>query len=444
MNKKNNLSAREAALKSLIRLEKESRFSNLEADTVLEKYDFEPNEKGLYTKLLYGVIEKKITLDYIIELFSAKKISSLDTEVVQALRLGIYQLLFLTKIPQSAAVNESVNLVKKYKKSAAPFVNAILRRVTREKDTIKYPQRDINKYLSVKYSVSEHICGLFVRGYGKDETESMLSFLNEPPTMTLRTNTLKISRDELINRLCSRGIPAEKTRYSNSGIKLLENVPISELMELSEGLCYVQDEASQICAEVLGAQSGEKVIDTCACPGGKSFGIALNMNNNGTVLSFDLHKSKLSLVEKGAGNLGISIIKTAVKDGTVYDERLCESADRILCDLPCSGLGVIAKKPEIRYKDAESIKKLPELQLQILNNSAKYLKKGGVIVYSTCTLNRSENEEVVEKFLASNTDFERVDFEIGELKSKDGMLTLLPHKHGTDGFFIAKFRKKLK
>ena len=223
---------------------------------------------------------------------------------------------------------------------------------------------------------------------------------------------------------------------------LTSNTAVSDLTVLHDGLCFVQDEASQLCVKALGARPNDFVIDTCSCPGGKSFGIALEMGNAGRLISLDLHESKLSLVENGAKRLGIEILETEVHNGTKPNEELVGKADRVLCDVPCSGLGVIAKKPEIRYKNIADFARLPEIQLAILENCSRYVKKGGVLVYSTCTVLPEENEENVEKFLSAHPEFAPCDFKVGSVKSERGMLSLSPDKDGTDGFFVSKFIRK--
>jgi 16S rRNA (cytosine967-C5)-methyltransferase len=249
-------------------------------------------------------------------------------------------------------------------------------------------------------------------------------------------NTLKISRDELCERL-----GGERTRYSQTGVRV--SGKIASLYGFDEGLFFVQDEASQICTAALGAKSGDCVIDTCSCPGSKSFGAAIDMNNEGRVYSFDLHANKLSLVESSAKRLGIGIIETEERDGRKPREELLGKADRVLCDVPCSGFGVLGKKPELRYKDPAASAALPDIQLAILEASSNYVKNGGVLVYSTCTVLPEENEKNIERFLASHKEFELCGFEVGELRCPEGMITLLPDEHGTDGFFVAKMVRKV-
>jgi 16S rRNA (cytosine967-C5)-methyltransferase len=240
--------------------------------------------------------------------------------------------------------------------------------------------------------------------------------------------------------LKARGIQSKNTPYSPYGLKV--KAAVSDMEELTNGLCFVQDEASQLCAMVLGAKAGETVIDTCSCPGGKSFSLAMEMQNEGKLYSFDLHANKLSLVRSGAQRLGISIIETQCRNGSVYDEALLESADKMLLDLPCSGLGVMAKKPDLRFKNIADIENLPKVQYAILESSTRYLKKGGRMVVSTCTLAKAENEHLIKRFVSEHPEFSAVPFKVEGLEAPDGMLQLYPDEHGTDGFFVALLEKK--
>ena len=272
--------------------------------------------------------------------------------------------------------------------------------------------------------------------YSFDECCEILSAFGEKTPITLRVNNLKAMRDEILNELDG----ASLTKYSPDGI-IIENAAVSELDCLNDGRVTVQDEASQICVRALGALKGESVFDVCACPGSKSFGAAMTMENEGTILAFDIHENKLSLVTKGAERLGISIISTRAHDARKPIEELVGTADKIICDVPCSGFGVIGKKPEIRYKDPSESARLPEIQYDILENVSNYLKVGGTLVYSTCTILPEENENNVDKFLENHKNFELTPFRVGELEVNSGMITLLPHIHHTDGFFIAKLTR---
>lgn len=435
------MSVRKIALDILTKWESSGQYSNIALDSALKKNELSSPDRGLLTTLSYGVIEKKITLDYIIDRL-ARTPEKIDAEVRNILRMGLYQLIFLDKIPAHAAVNESVSLSKG--RSASSFVNAILRAYLRKRDEIAFPDKndDLALYLSVKYSFSKQICEKLADIYGKEEAEAYLAALSSPPPPTLRVNTQKTSREALLEKLEKSNVSAMPCVHSEFGISLTSSAPISMLPGFDEGEFYVQDEASHICIKALAPKKGEKLLDSCSCPGGKSFSAAIEMENAGELCSFDLHKNKLSLIESGARRLGIDIIKTKEQDGRKYLPEYEEYFDRVLCDVPCSGLGVMAKKPEIRYKDMDAVRALPEIQYAILANCSRYLKRGGILVYSTCTVLKEENEDIISRFLESHENFERVDFSVGELHSKDGMLTLLPQHHGTDGFFIAKLQKR--
>ncbi len=434
----NKINVRRVALMVLDRIEAAKRYSNIALDAAIEQSGVAGADRGLLTTLVYGVIERKITLDYQIDKMASLPPSKIEASVRNALRLGLYQLVNLDRIPDHAAINESVELVGKRSKG---FVNALLRSFVRAEKKIRLPDEDnITKYLSVKYSVSEEICERFCRDMGRERTEAIFLAMNEAPHMTLRVNTLKTSREELLSLLAENGIDAEKTVFSAVGIKFSGRTPYSLIPGEADGLWFVQDEASQLCATVLGAEKGDVIIDCCAAPGGKSFSIAMEMGNEGEIRSFDLHENKLSLIRRGAERLGIHIIKAEAKDGRKFDGSLEGTADKILCDVPCSGLGVIAKKPDIRYKELSDIDRLPEIQLSVAENNLRYLKKGGIMVYSTCTVLPSENRENIKILMDKHPELSLMPFEVGEIKS-DGMITLYPDKHGSDGFFIAKLRK---
>lgn len=438
------MTAREAAFLSLQKLWRDGKYSNIELNASIEKFHLQGAEKSLYTALLYGVIERKITLDYILEKFSSRPLDEIDRDVKTAIHLGLYQLCFMDKIPPSAAVNESVALLRRFyaKKNSEGFANAVLRAAAKCGKHIDYPDKnsDFINYLSVRYSVPTWLCEKLSSDFSPEKAETAFSASLEKQKLTLTTNTLKISREALIKSLQNAGIPCEKTRFSPRGISLSENTPYENLRPFEE-FFFVQDEASQLCAEALGAEEGDFLLDACACPGGKSFYSAIRMNNRGKILSCDLHENKLSLVSSGAERLGIEIIETRAQN-SAKEESDGETFDKVLCDVPCSGFGVIAKKPEIRYKSQEEISRLPELQYSILHTSAKKVKSGGVLVYSTCTVLRGENDANVEKFLSECPDFSPEPFSVGELKT-DGRITLLPGEYGTDGFFIAKFRRNI-
>jgi 16S rRNA (cytosine967-C5)-methyltransferase len=281
---------------------------------------------------------------------------------------------------------------------------------------------------------------VFIDSYGEEIAQQICTLPPQKMPICLRVNTLKASTGEIEGELLSLGDTPIKSTIASDIIRT--NLPISEIKHLIDGgKVFVQDESSRVSSQLLMAEEGDIVLDACACPGGKSFSIAIDMKNKGTLYSRDLHQSKLSLITKGAKNLGIDIINVDVQNAKEYREDFEEKFDRVLCDVPCSGLGVIFKKPDIKYKSTDAYKNLPSVQYDILNNCAKYVKKGGVLVYSTCTLNSMENEKNIEKFLSENKDFLPYDFEIGTIKSSKGGYTFLPHITSTDGFFVARLVK---
>ena len=435
------MNAREAALSTLLKTVQSRGYSNIELDAAIKKFGLSGVERSFFTALFYGVIERKITLDFIISRLSSRKWEDIDIKVLTIIEMGIYQLRYMDKVPESAAVNESVKLCERFMapKNSSAFVNAVLRNYIRSKDSLEITEKKLGrtKYLSILYSVPEWICEMWQSEYG-DECEKMLEAFSHAPYMTLRVNTLKTTVDEFLSMLEEREIPAIRGKYASTAVNLRASVSLDALAGLEE-YYFVQDEASQLAVLTLGASEGETVIDCCACPGGKSIGTAILMGNRGRIISLDLHKSKLGLITKSAERLGVSIIETSVQNGTETREGMMQ-ADKIICDVPCSGLGVIAKKPDIRHKKREELENLPAIQRKILETNAAYLKSGGDMIYSTCTLSPEENKNVVLDFLASHSEFSLCPFEIGGVKN-DGMTELFPHVHKTDGFFIAKLHK---
>lgn len=425
---------RALALELLIKAEKQQQFSNIALDKALEASALSELDRRLASALFYGVTERRITLDYRIAHLSSRPISEIDTQTLNILRLGLYQLIFLDKIPAHAAVNETVSLCSR---RTSGFVNGILRAHTRTAPCdLPNKNSDTARYLSVKYSVCVPLCEKFLGVYGAEKTESIFKALETPPPTTLRVNTLRTSRDELLSNI--EGATASK--LCANGLKV--RGALRELYGFDEGLFFVQDEASQLCVETLDVKEDMTVMDICSCPGSKSFGAAISMNNKGRVYSFDLHAKKLSLISSGAERLGIDIISVAEQDGRAPIPEFFGQADRVLCDVPCSGFGVLAKKPELRYKSPEDSSALPDIQLAILENACRYVKNGGVLVYSTCTVFPEENHQNVQRFLERHKDFELMPFVAGNIECKEGYMTLLPDEHPTDGFFIAKMTKK--
>lgn len=433
------MSARRAAYDTLKRVYASGQYSNIAIDKALDKSGLSDADRGLFTALVMGVVERRLTLDYYIDVL-ADKPDNIEDNTRILLRMGLYQLLFLDRIPEYAAINETVELSPKRTRG---FVNAILRSFLRKRDQIALPDGDSSpeEYISVVYSFPIPLCRRFISLFGVERSKAIFEHFNSTPPTTLRINTLKVSREEYAERLCESQVEHELSDRCADAI-LTHGKGFDALPGASQGEFFVQDEASQLCVEATGARGGETVIDACSCPGSKSFGMAINMKNRGRVISCDLHKSKLSLVSSGAQRLGIDIIEVAERDGRVLDECFVECADIVLCDAPCSGLGVMAKKPEIRYKDLSEIARLPQIQSDILDNVSRYVKVGGVLLYSTCTVLPEENEEQVRGFLSRHPEFEICDFELEcGLRSNGGCLSLYPDLHGTDGFFISKMKR---
>lgn len=428
---------RRLAFRSLIDCEANARYTNLELNTVISRTPMTPRERALYTALLYGVTERRITLDYQIYKLYERPIDKLSVEVAVLLRLGLYQMIYMRSVPEHAAVASTVELAKTaVNPGACSLINAILRQAQRtlKRDdggwTLIAPDksRDICGHLSITYSIPRYLCKMWCRAYGEEGAEDIMRALCSPASTTLRVNTLKTTREALMAELAAVGVSSVPSSLTEDGVILEEGGAVSELAALSEGRCFVQDDASRLCVAALDPQPGETVMDLCAAPGGKSFACAIAMHGEGRIISFDVHESKLSLIRGGASRLGIDILTADCADAAVPRPELFGLADRVLCDVPCSGFGTIAKKPDLRNKSAESIRDLPSLQLKILENGARYVKKGGVLVYSTCTLLSAENEDNVTAFLTLHPEHELLSSQ-----------TLFPG-NGTDGFFIAKLR----
>ena len=427
---------RKLAHSSLIKSDTQECYTNIEINTVLSRASLEKSDAALYTLLYLGVMEKRLLLDKIICQYSTLPIEKIDTEALNALRLGIYQLLYTDRIPDYSAVDESVNLAPKRAKG---FVNGVLRSFIRNGKAVSYPENSWER-LSWESCVPLEIMEIFKASYGEQTASELLSCAKPFSELSLRVNTLKTTEGEVMAMLKDKGYESESSKIARGIVKCA--APISDIKEIIDtGYAFVQDESSRVCSLVLGAQPGERIADTCASPGGKTFSMAIDMKNEGEIIASDLHKNKLSLIEKGAKRLGINIISTKEQNAKEYVPEYEGSFDRVLCDVPCSGLGVIFKKPDIKYKSTKGMAQLPSVQYAILSNVSKYVKNGGILVYSTCTLCSSENEENIKRFLKENSDFEPLDFKVGDIVSKDGMYTFFPHVTGTDGFFVAKLRR---
>lgn len=441
--------ARRTAFNALLRVEKDGAYPNQLLAKALPQLPDE-REKRLASALVYGVLENRELLDYVIASLVSRPIKKLERAVVILLRLGIYQLLFMEKIPDSAAVNETVNLAKAVNAArVSGMINAVLRNFIRQEKKIPLPdeKKDYLLFLSVKYSCPKWILKLWIDAYGREMCENIAQGLSGRPPLYLRANTTRISARELAAMLEENGVKA-KALPLYGALEVEQMGDIEQSKAYQDGLFHVQDLSSQLCCMLTGASAGNSVIDVCAAPGGKSFTLSETVGENGTVESFDIFNHKVELIKNGANRLGLSNISVALRDAA-QPQHSPECADIVLCDAPCSGLGIIRRKPDIKGKSEADIAALPELQLQILRQSAKLVKCGGILMYSTCTLNPAENEQVVEQFLADNAQFEPCALEIPQeypfkrLRGEPAhMLTLFPSRKGSDGFFMARMRRK--
>lgn len=433
-------SARQYAFEILMKIEKEGAFSNLAVDGALASSSLSAKDKAFVSALIYGCTERKLTLDYQIEKYLSKPLNKLKAPVHMILRLGTYQLLFMDKVPVSAAVNESVRLAKDNRcEYASGLVNAVLRKVSAN-GLILPAESNKTEYMSIKYSCPPQLISMWNKAYGEENTEKLLEASLEKTETVLRVNTLKTNTAELIDLLEKEGVCAEKCGFVENAVSVGKlGCDIESLDAYKKGLFHAQDIASQYCITALDPKKNEKILDLCSAPGGKAFTAAEYTENTGSILAFDVYPSRTELIDKGAQRLGIENITTCVADATRFYPNL-QGADRVLCDVPCSGLGVIRRKPEIKYKALDDFKALPDIQYKILCNGAQYVKKGGRLVYSTCTLNKKENDKVCDLFLQEHPDFRSIKpLDIPSVTDK--YYTLTPHKNGCDGFFIAVFER---
>ncbi|MBQ3547067.1 MAG: 16S rRNA (cytosine(967)-C(5))-methyltransferase RsmB [Clostridia bacterium] len=416
--------ARKVAVLALGKIFVDGAYSNIAVNSYLKEADLTPADKAFATALIYGVLDRKITLDYVISSFVKTPIKKLSPFTLNVLRTALFQIMYMDKIPESAAVNEAVKLIKKSKESRnSGFVNAVLRNVLRAESLL--PTGDSVKDLSVIYSCPENIIESFINDYGNQTAVILLAEALKPAPLTVRVNTVKTDIETFIKEM-----PDSVAVKPSGAVVINKGIDINNNTLYKYGHFYVQDTASQTAVSVLSPKAGDRVLDMCAAPGGKSFSLALLMENKGEIISCDIYDHKCELIKKSADRLGLDIIKPIVQDGTVYNSDLGEF-DCVLCDVPCSGLGIIRRKPDIKYKDFSEFDGLLTIQKAILNNAKKYVKTGGKLLYSTCTLRKAENENIVNEFLAQNSDFKL-----------EYSHTFMPHIDGTDGFYCALLIKK--
>lgn len=441
--------ARSVALGALLQVETNEGYSNIVIDKALKSAGLDARDAALATQLFYGVLEKRLRLDYAIARFSKLPLSKLDARVLEILRIAVYQILFLEKIPKSAAVNEAVNLAKEGKSvKASGFINGILRSLSRADPEKLLPdaKKDPLRYQSMFYSCPEWLISLWKSSYGEACTEGLLESTLIRAPIFLRVNTQKISVEELMRILENSAVKVNAIIEVPGAIRLENAGSVASLPGFGEGLFHIQDLSSQICCLLADPKPGSKVIDVCSAPGGKAFTLAEWMKDSGILLAFDKYKGKVGLIRSGAQRLGLSCIQASVRDA-LEAEGSPDPADIVLCDAPCSGLGILRRKPEIRYKEKASLDSLPDLQYRILYQSSKLCRPGGKLIYSTCTLNPAENGEVAGRFLQENEEFEPLPLELPDklirgIPEPENQCTLFPHLHQTDGFFLSAFRRR--
>ena len=442
------MDARETALLTLNACQRQGGWSDSILKKQLAAAGLDSRDAALATQLCFGVLQNQLLLDFYLSKFSNISLNRMEGKVIQALRLGAYQMLFLSRIPHSAAVNSAVSLTKTHCKNprAAGMVNGILRSLERNlKDLPTIPPQPLESYLSTLYSHPEWLVKEFLLTLGERETAALLAANNRQPSICAMVNTTRTTAQELTGLLKEQGIASAPHPWLENCLTLTRTGNLEQLPAFQQGLFYIQDPASRLAVETSGAAPGMRVLDCCAAPGGKSFAAAIQMQNQGEILSCDIHSHKKKLIQAGAERLGLNIIRPAIADGKKFRPEWEEQFDVVFTDVPCSGLGVISKKPDIRYKDPAPLEQLPQVQEALLTNAARYVKPGGTLLYSTCTLLRRENEDVVQHFLNRHPAYRTVPFQtsgpIGEVP--DGMTTLWPHRHGTDGFFICKLRREV-
>ena len=414
---------RKTAVSILLKIEKDISYSNITLNSFLKQAELTNEDKALASALVYGALDRKITLDYILSFFIKAPLKKTAPFTLNVLRTALYQIIFMEKIPNSAAVNEAVKLIKKSKESRnSGFVNAVLRSVLRS--DISLPAGDSVKALSIRYSCGEEIVEGFIKDYSVETAKKLLEEGLKPPPLTIKVNTQKTDAKTLKGLFAKDGIDLEDTELENA-LNIKKGFDIQRNEYFKKGYFYAQDLASQRAVSVLAPKPNERVLDICSAPGGKAFAMALHMQNKGEIIACDLYDARVGLIAESAQRLGLDIIKTRVNDASVYNQEL-GMFDCILCDVPCSGLGVIRRKPDIKYKAIDDFTSLEELQYSILCNAVKYLKKGGRILYSTCTLRKAENEKLVIRFQKEYNNFNIVCEK-----------TLMPHIDKTDGFYYA-------
>lgn len=441
------MSAREAALRTLVAMDHQKAWSDGHLKKTIQEEHLDRRDAALATRLCFGVLQNRMLLDHYLQQYSTMKLTKMESKVRNSLRLGLYQMLFLTKIPVSAAVSESVALTKKLCKNprAGGMVNGILRNLARHLDALPTLDRsDPMAYLALLYSHPQWLVEAWGARLGEGELEDLLRFDNSEPPVTVQVNTCRFQTQEVAETLRREGMGVTPHPWLADCLLLTATGDLTRSEGWQLGMFYPQDPAARLAVLAAGLSPGDRVLDACAAPGGKSFAAAMAMGDQGEIRACDLHPHKKALIQAGAERLGLQSVTAQVADGRKPRKGWGEAFDAVLADVPCSGLGVLRKKPEIRYKDPKELEDLPQIQGEILANVAGYVRPGGVLLYSTCTLRREENEDVVQAFLAGHPEFHREAFRLpGPLGLVEaGECTLWPQRLETDGFFLARLRKE--
>lgn len=405
-----------------------------------------PADAGLCSRIVYGVIQNETLLDFYLSAFCSQKPDHLQPPLADILRIGAYQILFLDRVPDSAAVHTSVELAKGAGRGqAAGLVNAVLRRLCREKEALPaIPDRDEAGYLSIRYSHPKWLVRRLLALLGREGAEAFLTASNSQPPAAAQVNTCRFPVEEARKALEDEGVRAEPHPWLPDCLLLRGTGDLERLRAFRDGMIYIQDPAARLTVPAAGLRPGSRVLDVCAAPGGKSFAAAIAMGDKGEIVSCDLQENKLKRIQEGAARLGLTSIRTEAADGRAFREEWRNGFDLVLVDAPCSGLGILRKKPDIRRKKADGLFTLPVVQSAILDNAARYVRPGGTLLYSTCTILPEENEGVTDAFLGTHGEFSRETFTLpGPIGTAEGQVTLWPHLHGTDGFYICRMTRRV-
>ena len=435
------MTAREAALRALTACEKQGAWSDGFLKKTLKMAALNGRDAALATRLCFGVLQNELLLDHYLGKLSTVKLEKMEPAVRNALRLGAYQVLFLDRVPYHAAVSEAVELARKGSRNprSAGLVNGVLRSLVRQKDSLEPPNHP-----AIRYSHPQWLADLFTRRLGGEEGAALMEANNGQPPTCAQVNTIRATAEEVTASLRAEGVEVQPHPWLPDCLLLSHTGSLEELGAFRQGLFYIQDAAAKLAVLAADPRPGMAVLDACAAPGGKSFAAAITMGGRGQVVSCDIHPHKMDLIRAGARRLGLDCVSARVLNAKECKEEFLDSFDLVVADVPCSGLGIIRKKPDIRYKDPRPLEGLPAVQRAILDNVCRYVRPGGVLLYATCTLLERENEDVVRGFLDRHRDFTLEAFQVpGDFAgAEQGMVTCWPHRHGTDGFFFAKLRRQ--